>query len=84
MFPILSFYFLLVLIEGSTVFSLNQNQFVLSKETLLQDAVANLQKENVMLRNGLAKVEECDLESNVTEMMKILEAHGQVSNSHTV
>ncbi len=78
MFPTISFYFLLI--QSLAVLSIHQNQFTFSKKNHLQDAVVNLQNENALLRNELTKIEDCDLESNVTEMMKILEAHGQVSN----
>ncbi len=82
MFPTISFYFLLI--QGLAVLSIHQNQLTFSKKNHLQDAVVNLQNENALLRNEVTKIEDCDLESNVTEMMKILEAHGQVSNLETI
>ena len=76
-----SFLIFLLIINAFSVTSVNQFPFSSNEMFLLQEEVANLQKENDLLRNRVTKLEECDLESNITEIMRILEAHGQVSIS---
>ncbi len=48
-------------------------------EEFLQNKITNLENEIVFLRKRVSKIEENDLESNITEIMRILEAHGLVS-----
>ena len=78
MFSKLNFLSCLFIIQASEIYSFEKSHISKSEEFLLQEAITNLQDKNFLLRNGVTTFEECDLESNVTEIMRILEAQSQV------
>ncbi len=62
--------------------NIHKNELSSNQEFLLEE-ITNLKNEIVFLSNRISKIEENDLESNITEIMRILEAHGLVTISHT-
>ena len=86
MFYISIFLICSVLIQGSLsnlTTNFVENEYSLKNEEVSDDRIANLEKEIAFLRNRMTKIEENDLESNITEIMRILETHGLVSISNT-
>ncbi len=63
--------------------NIQKTELSLNQEFLLEE-ITNLKNEIVFLRNRISKIEENDLESNITEIMRILEGHGLVTISHTI
>ncbi len=79
-FQILFLLFLFSTCESSSDLTSNLHKNEMTKnEEFLQNKITNLENEIVFLRNCVSKIEENDLESNITEIMRILEAHGLVS-----
>ena len=78
MFSKLNFLSCLFIINASEIYSLEKSHISKSEEFLLQEAITNLQDKNFLLRNGVTNLDECDLESNITEIMRLLDAQSQV------
>ena len=57
------------------------NHELSSNEEFFKEKLAILENEIVVLRKQVTKIKQNDLESNITEIMRILEVHGLVSIS---
>jgi hypothetical protein len=78
MFFKLTFLCFLLLTQARDIFSLKNGIISSKEEFLLQEVITNLQDKNNLIQNGVSKLEECDLESNITEIMRLLEAQSEV------
>jgi hypothetical protein len=78
MFSKLTILCFLLITQAPDIFGLQNGQFSSKEEFLLQEVMTNLQDKNNLIQNGVTKLEECDLESNITEIMRLLEAQSEV------
>jgi hypothetical protein len=84
-YRVLFLFFLFAIFEASSDLTTNNNKNELSSnEKFLLEEIANLRNEIVFLRKRVSKIEENDLESDITEIRKILETHGLVSILQTL